>query len=95
MSKQKFPRYSKVYVCKEMPTYMSHFESDFYGIVNGTYNELYGGGDVDSYSLFVLDVAGKIVNSISWYEEDQLTLVNTDVKHNLKLISDYNNPQLR
>ena len=72
--KQKFGKLTFVHVCKEMPEWMSHFESDFDAIVNGTYSQIYGGNDIDSYSLFVLSKDGKkIINSISWYHEHQLT----------------------
>jgi hypothetical protein len=72
--KQKFGKLSFVHVTKDMPTWMSHFDSDFDAIVEGTYSQMYGGKDVDSYSLFKIE-NGKIVNCISWYHEPQLTLL--------------------
>jgi hypothetical protein len=72
--KQKFKKLSFVHVCKDMPSEMRHFPSDFDAIVEGTYKQLCGGDDVDSYSLYMLQ-NGKIVNCISWYYEDQLTLL--------------------
>jgi hypothetical protein len=71
--KQKFRKLSFVKVCDEMPPMMRHFESGFEAIVAGTYSQIYGGGDTDSYSLFQIE-NGKIVDCISWYEENQLTL---------------------
>lgn len=72
--KQKFGMLSFVHVCAEMPSYMNHFDSDFDGIVDGTYSQLYGGQDINSYALYKIK-DGKIVNRISWYEESQLTLL--------------------
>jgi len=70
--KQKYPKLLFVHVCKEMPSDMSHFDSDFDAIVEGTYAQLHGGRDVDSYSIYKIR-GGRIVNTISWYEEYQLT----------------------
>lgn len=90
--KQKFRRFTKVHVCKKMPSYMSHFESDFDAIVEGTYSQLYGGTDIKSYSLYQLSNDGKkIVNNISWYEENQLTeLPDQNRKPAEELIEKYN-----
>jgi len=90
-SKQKFKRGAKIRVCKEMPPNMSHFDSDFEAIVEYTYNQKYGGGDIDSYSLIMLDENGDPINSIAWYEENQLTLIDNDIKTGLKIISNYEN----
>ncbi len=72
--KQKFKQYSFVHVCKEMPSWMEHFPSDFDAIVMGTYSQLYGGTNVKSYCLYPLN-NGKIYNQIAWYEESQLTQI--------------------
>ena len=72
--RQKFPMFALVYVCKEMPDHMKHFKSDFVGIVGGTYSQLYGGKDVTNYHMYTLR-NGKVHGAISWYKEDQLTLV--------------------
>ncbi|MHC4616801.1 MAG: hypothetical protein ACYTEQ_03510 [Planctomycetota bacterium] len=72
--KQKFGKLSFVHVCKDLPPDMGHFLSDVDAIVDGTYSQKFGGRDIDSYSLFVIR-AGKVVDNISWYEEDQLTLL--------------------
>ncbi len=88
--KQKFRKLTFVHVQKEMPPSMQHFESDFDAIVEGTYSQLYGGTNVDSYSLYQLE-KGKIVNKISWYYENQLTAL--EKQNNLKaetLIEAYN-----
>jgi hypothetical protein len=52
---------------------MKHFPSDFIGIVAGTYSQLYSGTNIQSYALWKVE-DGKVVNRISWYDEDQLTL---------------------
>lgn len=91
MAKQKFPKFSFVKVSKNMPSYMSHFESGFIGIVEGTYRQLYGGSDIKNYALYVLNKKRtKIINQISWYEEDQLTMLKTQDKNLAKnLIGKY------
>ena len=57
-----------------MPPMMSHFDSGFEAIIDGTYSQIYGGDNIDSYSLFKIE-NGKIVNHISWYKENQLSLL--------------------
>lgn len=68
---QKFHRGDKVHIAKNMPKYMSHFESDFDGIVIGSYADQFGGSDTKSYSILKCDDG----NEISWYEENQLTFI--------------------
>jgi hypothetical protein len=51
---------------------MGHFKSNFTGIVEGTCSQIYGGKDVDLYSVHVVK-RGKVVNCIAWYYESQLT----------------------
>lgn len=70
--KQKFRKLTCVKVAEKMPPHMSHFDCGFVGIVDGTYSQIYGGSDVKSYSIYKV-VGFKIVNHISWYNEDQLT----------------------
>jgi hypothetical protein len=91
MSKQKFPRGSKVYITKDMPKYMSHFSKGCQAIVEFTYKQEYGGGEdgAKSYSLLILDEQGKADYTSAWYEEDQLTLLNSDVETGKKLIDQY------
>jgi hypothetical protein len=78
-SGQKFPRGTLVHVQKEMPESMSHFESDFDAIVEYSYAQKFGGGEAGQsghvYSLIQLE-NGVPVNSIAWYDEDLLTLVD-------------------
>jgi len=98
-SKQKFLRGMRVKVADEMPPQMFHFEKGFVGIVTGSYVDHYEaqiGGRPDrhsytSYSLAVLNKAGdKIVNRISWYDEDQLSLVDSDIYAGILLLQGYN-----
>lgn len=85
----KFPIGSKVAVCKEMPSYMAHFDSGFNAIVEYTYAQKYGGDDIDSYSLIVLDENDNPINSISWYRENQLTLISDDLVKGKEIIKRY------
>jgi hypothetical protein len=88
---QKYAMLSFVHVCKEMPSMMSHFESDFDAIVECTYAQKYGCNEssLKDYSLYKIK-DGKIVNNISWYYEHQLTLLpEQDTEKALKMISEY------
>ena len=91
---QKFKRGQRVKVADEMPEYMSHFPKGFEAIVEYTYGQKYDGEDYDNYSLIVLE-KGKPINSIAWYYESQLTLLNKDCKVGLKIIKDYDDAILR
>jgi hypothetical protein len=71
VTQQKYPRFSLVRV--HAPGRIVF--GDCWGIVEGTYSQLYGGRDVRSYSLFILgDDRKTAVNRSSWYEEGDLTL---------------------
>ena len=89
--KQKFPRGTFVRVAKNLPPYMNHFEKDFIGVVEHTYGQKYGGGrnNYKEYCILMLNKQNKPINSISWYEEDQLTRVNTNTQHGKDLIEEY------
>ncbi len=88
--KQKFRKLSFVHVCKEMPSWMSHFPSDFDAIVDGTYSQIYSGDNIDSYALWQLR-DGKVVNQLSWYKEDQLTLLDEQDRDKAEdMIEEYN-----
>lgn len=90
--KQKFRKLTKVHVCKEMPDFMDHFESDFDAIVDGSCSQLYGGSDIEQYALYQLSEDGKkIINRISWYYESQLTeLPDQDRELAEEMIETYN-----
>ena len=88
--KQKFRMLEFVHVCKEMPDYMACFPSDFDAIVAGTYSQLYGGDDIISYSLYVIK-NGVIVDRVAWYDESQLTVLETQDRIRAEnLIEQYN-----
>ncbi len=72
--KQKFRKLSFVHVGNNMPSEMSHFDKDFDAIVDGTFSQIHGGRDIDSYAVFKIK-DGKIINWIAWYKEDQLSLL--------------------
>lgn len=67
--KQKFKKGSLVRVVKDLGMSMSHFTSDCDAIVMYTYNQQYGGGNIDSYCLYI-----KGEGETSWYKESQLIL---------------------
>lgn len=85
----KFPIGSKVYIAKDMPYEMAHFPSGMNAIVKGTYGEIYGGNEVDLYSLILLDENNKPFTNLSWYKEKQLTLISSDVESGRELITKY------
>lgn len=88
--KQKFRKLSFVKVADKMPPHMSHFECGFIGIVDGTYSQMFGGDNIDSYCLYVVE-DDEIVDQIAWYKEYQLELF--DEQDSLKaeeMIEEYN-----
>lgn len=70
MSKQKFQRGDLVQIAEDLGTSMPHFTSNKRAVVVGTYDEQFGGGDIDIYTLHV---EGE--GQVSWYHEHQLTLI--------------------
>lgn len=88
--RQKFGKLSFVHICKDMPEHKDHFGSDFDAIVDGTYSQMYGGDNIDSYAVYKLE-NGKIVDFVAWYHEEMLTLLPTQDRDLAeKLIEDYN-----
>ena len=79
--KQKFSKYQFIHICKNMPLHMSHFKSDFYGIIGYSYAEKYWGDDYKSYMIYQIE-NGKVVNGMAWYQESQISLLE---KQNKKL----------
>jgi len=73
MSKQVFHKGDLVHVTKDMPSYMSHFTGDTDAIVIGSYADQYGGSDTKDYTLHL-----KSGGQCSWYEENQLTLIEAN-----------------
>jgi len=63
----------------EMPPTMRHFDGNCKAIVLYTYAEQYGRSGANSdkdYSLFILKPGEQ--GEVSWYQEDQLTLIEPD-----------------
>lgn len=88
--KQKFRKLTFVRVTDQMPPMMAHFPCGFAGIVDGTHSQIYGGNKTDIYSLFMLR-DGRVVDRISWYNEDQLTaLPEQNALRAEELIEEYN-----
>lgn len=91
--KQKFLRGHKVKIADEMPSWMSHFRSGCEAIVVGSYRDQFGGGkrDAQQYELALLDKKGKVYDTSAWYEEYQLTLVDTDRDKGEDLLQEWEN----
>lgn len=70
---QKFNKGDHIQVAKDLGSCMSHFQNDCEAIVMYTYNEKYGGGDIDSYCIHI-----KGHGQVSWYHEGQLKLIQAD-----------------
>ena len=88
--KQKFRKFTYVHVCKEIPDSMSGFDSDFDAIIEGSYSQLCGGDDIESYMLYKLE-NGKIVNNLGLYEEDQLIALKAQNRDKAEeLVEEYN-----
>ena len=87
---QKFHKGDWVRVAKDLGPCMSHFTADCEAVVIGSYADEFGGGNDEDdedgdcreqhrYTLYLKD-AGET----SWYEEDQLTLIETGRRDKLK-----------
>lgn len=77
-------------ITKNMPYYMSHFKHNCEAIVQYANNERYPGGyacsgDGKQYSLFLLNPHNY---SCSWYEENQLTLIDENTKKGRKILEE-------
>ena len=81
--RQKFRKLTFVKVTETMPPEMRHFPKGFVGIVDGTYAQIYGGTNIDSYGLYVLE-NGCVVNRIAWYKENQLTALPEEEQDRLR-----------
>ena len=87
---QKFRKLTFVKVADKLPSYMSHFDSGFIGIVDGTYSQLYHGPDIKNYCVYKIE-NNKVVNKIAWYDESHLTaLEEQDTLRAEQMIEDYN-----
>jgi hypothetical protein len=90
LANSKFKVLQFVHVCKTMPSYMSHFESDFDAIIEQV--TIDDGDDDDSveygYSLYKIK-GEKIVNTSAWYEENQLTAIDGDIVKAITMIKQW------
>ena len=87
--KQKFLIGECVHIDQDLGNHMSHFDNDIDAIVCGTYSQLCSGKDISSYQLLLLK-NGKPYNKSSWYDEHQLTLVNSNIRKGMELTEEYN-----
>lgn len=72
-SHQKFPIGAHVKVSENLGSSMSHFRKGFEATVKYTYSQKFGGNhNYESYCLIPID---QPENSLSWYYERQLTLI--------------------
>ena len=79
----KYHKGDHVKIAEDLGETMSHFEADCEAIVLYSYKDKYGGKDcdVEDYSVYI-----KGVGQVSWYEENQLTLIR---KKRLDLLSEW------
>lgn len=76
MHKQKFFRGHRVKIADKLPESMDHFEAGCEAIVDHSGSERdRGGGNIEIYGLLLLT---KHPHYVAWYEEDQLTLIDSD-----------------
>lgn len=70
---QKFKKGDLVHIAKDLGQGMGHFESDCDVIVAYSYKEQYGHGSPNSYGLFF-----RGQGTVSWYYDNQLTLIEAN-----------------
>ena len=88
MSKQRFFRGHRVKIADKLRNSMSHFESGCEAIVNHSYSDRYGGDDNGSYGLLLLT---KNPHYVAWYDEGQLTLIDSDRDAGERILQRYKN----
>ena len=71
-SHQKFPIGARVFISKNLPRSMGHFQSGVKATVKYTYSQKYNMG-CDNYNSYALDIDG--YGSSAWYYENNLTLL--------------------
>lgn len=73
---QKFFRGDLVRIADDLGPSMSHFESGVDAVVIASYAEQYGGNasGETKFTLYILPNIGEV----SWYNEEQLTLISED-----------------
>ena len=70
---QKFKKGDHIQVADDLGSCMSHFRSGCEAIIIGSYADQYGGSNTDSYTIHI-----KGSGQTSWYEESQLTLIESN-----------------
>jgi hypothetical protein len=91
-AEQKFKRGSRV---KITDPHEARRMREWYGVPNDeaivayTYRQKFRCGDHNSYSLIMLDEAGKGINQISWFYEKQLEQASEDIQPGLAIIEAY------
>lgn len=73
MKPQKFHRGDHIRIADDLGSAMRHFPSGLRGFVMGSYRDQYGNGE---RNLYTVDVEKH--GETSWYNEDQLTLIEAD-----------------
>lgn len=87
--KQKFGIYEFVHIRKDLPAFMSHFDSDFDAIVQGSYADLCSGNNIHEYAVYKIKDE-KIIDVIAWYSENQLSsLDKQDIVKARMMIDEY------
>jgi len=89
MMGQKFLTGYEVKIDDKLHPSMDHFPAGCNAIVMYTYSQAFGGRDIKSYSLVLLDEDHRPYNEVSWYDESQLTLVSKDIEAGMKIAEDY------
>ena len=75
---QKFLRGQLVYIKEDLPSYMRFFPNGMYAIIGGSYSDKYGGDNHKEYTIYYQsEQSGKLL-SCSWFEEDNIVLIDSD-----------------
>ena len=88
---QKFFRGHRVKIAKTLSPEMDHFEKDCEAIVEYSYTDEYGGHEDDNpeYSLLLLIGDETMWYTVSWYDEQYLTLINKNRDAGEKILQKY------
>ena len=78
---QKFSVGQEVFVSEDLGPYKAHFRSGENAVVLYAYGQSCGGDDVGSYGVEFSDG-----DESAWYEEDELTAVNTGLLSKTKRV---------
>lgn len=91
---QKFPRGARV---RTRDGWTARFVPQCKGeaIVEYTYAQQYWGTNVRDYALVLLDGDGNPCNSVAWFDEDQLTLLDDDTESGIAIIETYHRTRTR